>query len=85
MNHVDGNAIAGPLLELFGVDMTSATGRCAGCRRVDLLARSSVFISRMGAVMRCHRCDFVQGVLVEIGGSIALRLPGVAVVTLSSN
>ncbi|MGV8882879.1 MAG: DUF6510 family protein [Rhodoglobus sp.] len=27
MNHVDGNALAGPLLELFGVDMTTATGR----------------------------------------------------------
>lgn len=81
MNHVDGNALAGPLLELFGVDMTTATGRCSGCHDVDLLARASVYISQMGAVIHCHICGIVQGVLVEIEGAMSLRLPGVALVT----
>lgn len=82
MNYVDGNALAGPLFELFRVDMTTASGRCSGCRNVDLLARTSVYASRMGAVIRCGNCGIVQGVLVEIGGTISLRLPGVALMRL---
>ena len=80
MNYVDGNALAGPLFELFRVDMTTASGRCSGCRKVDLLARASVYSSQMGAVIRCGTCGIVQGVLVEIGGAISLRLPGVALI-----
>lgn len=80
MNHVDGNALAGPLFELFGVDMTAAEGRCSGCRQVSMLAQASVYLSQMGAVMRCNTCGIVQGVLVEFGGAIALRLPGVALI-----
>jgi hypothetical protein len=29
--HLDGNAIGGLLLEVFGVEMTVATGVCASC------------------------------------------------------
>jgi len=82
MNYVDGNALAGPLFELFRVDMTTAKGRCAGCRQVDLLARAAVYISQIGAVIRCRDCGIVQGVLVEIRGAISLRLPGVALIRL---
>jgi hypothetical protein len=82
MNYVDGNALAGPLLELFRVDMTTAEGRCSGCRRVQLLARAVVYISQIGSVMRCRDCGIVQAVLVETGGAISLRLPGVALTRL---
>src|SRR3979490_1348886 len=30
---VDGNAVAGQLLDVFGRDMTMAVARCAGCAR----------------------------------------------------
>lgn len=83
MNYVDGNALAGPLFELFRADMTTASGRCSGCRRVHLLARAAVYMSRMGAVIRCRDCGIVQAVLVEIDGAISLRLPGVALVRLA--
>src|SRR4029450_2804781 len=33
--YTDGNALAGPLGEIFAVDITVARGRCAGCGRVD--------------------------------------------------
>lgn len=85
MNHVDGNALAGPLFELFRVDMTTAKGQCTTCRRIHLLAQASVYISRIGAVLRCRHCDSVQAVLVEIEGVIALRLPGVAVIRASES
>ena len=29
--HVDGNVLAGPLSDVFSVDMTTATGTCASC------------------------------------------------------
>lgn len=80
MNHLDGNALAGPLVELFQVDMTMATGRCVSCRQPELLARASVYISAMGSVMRCRNCDSVLAVLVEIEGVQTLSLAGVTVV-----
>ena len=83
MNPVDGNALAGPLFELFRVDMTTAESQCLGCHTLDLLARASVFISEMGAVMRCRNCGAVQAVLVDIAGTISLKLPGVALIRSS--
>ncbi|MGV8883556.1 MAG: DUF6510 family protein, partial [Rhodoglobus sp.] len=59
-------------------------GPCSGCGQVGLLARASVFVSQMGAVIRCHDCGIVQGVLVESEGAMSLRLPGVALVSAAA-
>lgn len=80
MNHVDGNALAGPLAELLQLDMTTSTGRCTSCRQAELLARASVYVTAMGSVMRCRNCDSVLAVLVEIEGVQTLSLAGVSVV-----
>jgi len=42
MNHVDGNALAGPLSEVFRDDITTALGRCTSCGDVSVLAEALV-------------------------------------------
>jgi hypothetical protein len=56
---LDGNALAGPLREIFAVELTGATGRCAHCGRVDALAGLRVYTLAPGAVARCAGCDEV--------------------------
>ena len=65
MQHVDGNALAGPLAEFFTFDVTMATGRCNGCGTVSELARAMVYRSGAGTVVRCASCDHVLATLVE--------------------
>ena len=65
MQHVDGNALAGPLAEFFTFDITMATGRCNGCGTVTELARAMVYQSAAGTVVRCGSCDHVLATLVE--------------------
>jgi hypothetical protein len=56
---VDGNALAGPLREIFAVELTAATGRCVSCGRVDTVASLHVYQRAPGAVARCAGCDAV--------------------------
>ncbi len=58
-NFVDGNVLAGPLREIFAVELTAATGRCASCGRVDTVASLHVYQQAPGAVARCSGCDAV--------------------------
>ena len=37
----DGNSIGGALRDVFSVDMTGATGRCAGCGNTGPLAEAA--------------------------------------------
>src|SRR6266545_4115174 len=54
--YADGNALAGPLREIFAVELTSATGRCASCGRTDTVAALRVYLDAPGAVARCPGC-----------------------------
>ena len=60
---LDGNAVGGILLELFGLEMTVAPGVCAHCGARELLASTDVYVHAPGIVVRCRHCD---GVLVRI-------------------
>jgi hypothetical protein len=53
----DGNRLAGPLAEVFGVEVTTMVGRCAGCGAVRPLAEAHVFDRGPGVVARCSSCD----------------------------
>jgi hypothetical protein len=74
---LDGNAIAGQLFEVFGVDLTTASGTCAGCGAVAPIAELSVYRSA-GLVARCRSCDAVVMVLLSSGGSTRVDLRGMA-------
>ncbi len=50
---VDGNEMAGPLREVFAVDITVARGRCVGCGLEGPVAEVHVFDRAPGLVARC--------------------------------
>ncbi len=56
MDPIDGNALAGPLVNLFTPDLTSARGICAGCGQPSLLAETRVYDQAPGLVVRCAGC-----------------------------
>jgi len=78
MDHVDGNALAGPLSELFRFDLTTASGRCQHCGDVTVLARAMVYLDPSGYVVRCCVCDDVLFTLVTGPEHVWLDLSGIA-------
>ena len=72
MEPLDGNAIAGPLADYFGAEMTTATGACAHCGTRSLVAELAVYRSAVGSVVRCRACGDVVMVLVEVRGRVTI-------------
>jgi DNA-directed RNA polymerase subunit RPC12/RpoP len=66
MDALDGNAIAGPLLEYFGTEMTAAWGSCAHCGATAQVAELRVYLAAPGTVVRCPACGGVVIVLMRI-------------------
>ena len=75
---LDGNAIAGDLVEVFGADLTTATGVCATCGASAFLAEMVVYMRGPGRVARCRTCSAVLLVLVTIRGITCVDLGGLA-------
>jgi hypothetical protein len=75
---LDGNAIAGVLLEVFGAEMTTATGTCAACGATAQVAEFAVYVRAPGTVVRCRTCDNVLLVLATIRGVTCVDLRGLA-------
>jgi hypothetical protein len=63
--HLDGNALGGGLMELFGREMTDARSRCAGCGAINRLGALLVYDRAPGSVVRCPGCGTVEMVAVE--------------------
>jgi hypothetical protein len=78
MDALDGNAIAGQLVEVFGAEMTTATGICASCGASGLVAELEVYLKAPGAVARCRSCGSVLMVLVTVRGVTCVDLQGLA-------
>jgi hypothetical protein len=72
----DGNVLAGPLREIFAVELTAASGRCVSCGRLDTVAALRVYGPAPGAVARCPGCDAVVLRLVRGPGRAWLDLRG---------
>lgn len=81
--YVDGNALAGPLSEIFVVDLTAAVGRCVNCGLVGPVATLRLYQRAPGQVARCPRCGEVILRLVrgphtawlDLRGTVGLRIP----------
>jgi hypothetical protein len=73
---LDGNAIAGLLADVFGEDMTTATGTCAACGASGEVATFAVFTRAPGTVARCRACASVLMVLVTIREITCVDLRG---------
>ena len=78
MDALDGNAVGGLLLDVFGVEMTEATAVCAGCGARRYVAELVVYVQAPGTVVRCRDCGAMLMVLSEIRGVICVDLGGVA-------
>jgi Family of unknown function (DUF6510) len=79
----DGNIMAGPMAEVFAVEVTAAIARCAGCGRSTVVAELAVYGPEPGLVARCPGCgDAVlrlvhtpTSVWLDVSGMSTLRLP----------
>jgi hypothetical protein len=76
MEELDGNAIAGPLFEYFGAEMTTARGSCAHCGASAEIAELRVYARGPGTVVRCRTCGNVVIVLVTIRETLRVDLRG---------
>jgi hypothetical protein len=56
---LDGNALAGPLREIFAEDVTSVVALCTGCGLAGPVAALRVWPHAPGFVARCPGCEQV--------------------------
>jgi hypothetical protein len=78
MEALDGNAIGGLLHDVFGQEMTDATGACAHCGARRYVAECEVYLGGPGVVARCRSCHEVVMVLVEVRGVTCVDLTGMS-------
>ncbi len=83
MTHLDGNALAGELRDIFAVDVTTARYTCAGCGHADAVATLLVWGPEPGLVARCPQCEDVilrvvrapDRVVLDMRGTVRLEVP----------
>jgi hypothetical protein len=79
---LDGNAIGGIMLELFGVEMTTAVAVCLSCGTHGEIARAEVYADAPGIVVRCFNCKAVQATIVRGRDRTWLNMSGLRSVEL---
>ena len=82
MEHLDGNAIAGLMAELFGREMTLATCVCGTCRAVRRVAELRVYVRAPGTVVRCPVCGAVLLRIVQAPGRTWVDMRGLQTIQL---
>ncbi len=83
LDYTDGNALAGPLGEVFAIDLTAAMTTCASCGQRGRVADLRVYGTEPGMVARCAHCDAVMLRYVrspaagwlDLRGTVALQVP----------
>ena len=80
---LDGNAAAGILHALFGVEMTVAVGTCNTCTSAGPLGAVRLYRSA-GLVFRCPSCDAVLMRIVTAGARVWIDSRGLRTLELSS-
>ena len=73
---LDGNAIGGLLIELFGTDLTGSMGVCGSCGAEDHVATLDVYVHAPGVVGRCRSCGAVMIRIVRSETKTWLDLSG---------
>jgi hypothetical protein len=75
---LDGNAIGGLLIEVFGSEMTSALASCAACGAEGPVAETAVYVRGPGTVVRCRSCTSVLMVIARVRALNCVDLSGLA-------
>jgi hypothetical protein len=78
MEPLDGNAIAGLMVEVFGAEMTTAAGTCDHCGATAQMAEAVIYLEAPGTVARCRSCDSVMMVVVRRDAVSCIDLRGLA-------
>jgi hypothetical protein len=73
---LDGNAAAGPLTDLFAVDLTEARSRCAACGTTTMLGAHHLYADAPALVLRCPSCTEVVLRFAAQQGRLLLDLRG---------
>jgi hypothetical protein len=79
---LDGNAVAGLMYDLFGVEMTASPTECAHCGREGQIGTLLAFTQAPGVVLRCPACENVMirivqtpdAIYIDARGAVYLRL-----------
>jgi uncharacterized protein DUF6510 len=81
---LDGNAIGGLLIEIFGTDVTGSLGVCASCGAEGHIATLDVYVHAPGIVARCRSCEAVMLKIVRSETRTWLDLSGTRTIELVS-
>jgi uncharacterized Zn finger protein len=81
--HLDGNAAAGVLAEVFTVEATTAVVTCAECGASGAMGAAVVYANEMGVVVRCSTCSEVLIRCAEIRDRVVLDMRGAATISLA--
>ena len=73
---LDGNAMAGPLAEIFAVDVTTIRVTCEECGATKPLAEEAAYVRGPGSVLRCAACTAVLGRIARTRDTVWLDLRG---------
>jgi hypothetical protein len=73
---LDGNEAAGPLSDLFAVDVTEARSRCASCGTTTMLGAHHLYADAPALVLRCPSCTEVVLRFAAQAGRLLLDLRG---------
>ena len=60
---LDGNAAAGLMVEIFGVEMTASPAECSACGYTGAIGSLLAFMHTPGVILRCPACG---GVMLRI-------------------
>jgi len=77
-NAVDGNAIGGLMMAVFGTEMTTAVAICGSCGAVSQVAELPVYMPGPGIVVRCRSCESVLMVFTGVRQVTCVDLMGLA-------
>ena len=81
---LDGNAIGGLLIELFGTDLTGSIGVCASCGAEGHVATLDVYMHAPGVVGRCRSCGAVMIRIVRSETRTWLDLSGTRTIEIAA-
>jgi len=84
MEHLDGNAAAGLLAEVFTMEATTAVVTCAGCGASGPLGAAVAYVTEIGTVVRCANCDEPLIRAAEIRDRVVFDMRGTATMTLAA-
>jgi hypothetical protein len=82
-DYQDGNMLAGPLADVFAVDISAVAIVCGGCGRSGVVAELQVYGRAPGLVARCPGCAEVMlryaetshGGWLDLRGTAVLHIP----------